>query len=1143
MSVDQFLQAVEDKGYLDPKKLARLRKKIALEDPSAKKVARTLIKGGYITKYQAQRIFTELSERDASGYASGSTDSNDDLLTADAPREDVLVPIDETDEPLEPLEAGPVEISTLSDDGMAPSGAPGDDPFTAAVAEASAGAPLDRGNDPSLWKWLWPGRSAYRKRGNQWDSPLMLLGGGGLVLLVMIGAALYFFLSRETGDELFQAAQDDYASQSYSHAVSKYDKYLEKFPKHTSVSMARVRRGLALMRKNVERGNNWQRSLSSAKEILPQIKGEPAFKDVRAELSGILPEIYEGFVTEAEATNSIEEKEQLLAMAEVARALVNDSEYMPTSQRKSQQGKIDAVGEMVALIRREIKRERQLGQAISAIDVAIEQGDTRSAFQARSELLGEYPGLRSDSRLRDVVLRIMGKQVELVQTGSDEIPSVGEDHVIAGVQKVILSDTRGEPASGVEGQVVTALVEGALYVLDASTGQVLWRRWLGYESRLHPRIVDGDVLVMDARHQELLKLDGQTGKLGWLLPVDDVTAAPIDDGLRVYLSETSGRVLVIEAGTGASRQQVKLPQSLTTSATLDVSDGVIYQLADHSSLYVLERETLACQQVLYVGHQPGTVTVPPVLAGGIMFIAQNDGVDYALWKAYALDREKGVLQPLGEPVRLDGHVVVPPLVFGERLLVATDRGAVYVFEVDTASADQAVRLVAEKVGTAKQPLTGFPLVDGQSVYLGQSSLLRLDVQAARGKLVRKWIVDDGDVQLAPLQKHGEFLYQVRRHRRSGATLVAATPLAADARDEHIWETEIATSPAIEPFMNRRTRRVVVLSSNGKAWEIGTSEFRDGHSGTAVELAGARRSTTWSQPVRLASGTRVLSPTEPDNRVLVYDPTDGGKGLVTLSLDVGQQGTSWTMGAVGDELLIAFNAGSVYMLDRERGRQSLLPFQPPVVSGQTTSWLRPTAIDDERRRFAIAHSAGKMYLVSQQSDPDHLAAVAEIDIPLGWTGNMAVAGDSVYVVDNSGATQKLVSFSASDLTEQQTFEMDGNAVWGPEVVGRVVLLATDRNRLYCLGAGNQLEWEVELGHGPLVGRPLVTGNEFVMASATGRVWRLHQENGEVIKWREDALVLDLGESLGSGPSLLGKLLLLLSADGTLLAVPTPDDLGR
>ena len=53
-------------------------------------------------------------------------------------------------------------------------------------------------------------------------------------------------------------------------------------------------------------------------------------------------------------------------------------------------------------------------------------------------------------------------------------------------------------------------VEGAVYALEAASGRLLWRRYVGYGSAAPPTIVEHDVLVTDSAHNDLLRVvDGE----------------------------------------------------------------------------------------------------------------------------------------------------------------------------------------------------------------------------------------------------------------------------------------------------------------------------------------------------------------------------------------------------------------------------------------------------------------------------------------------------------------------------------------------------------------------------------------------------------------------------------------------------------
>ena len=80
--------------------------------------------------------------------------------------------------------------------------------------------------------------------------------------------------------------------------------------------------------------------------------------------------------------------------------------------------------------------------------------------------------------------------------------------------------------------------------------------------------------------------------------------------------------------------------------------------------------------------------------------------------------------------------------------------------------------------------------------------------------------------------------------------------------------------------------------------------------------------------------------------------------------------------------------------------------------------------------------------------------------------IAVLGKSVYVVD---AEDKLASFNLPGLSPGKSQALGGHCTWGPQVVGNLVLLATDKNRLIAVDGRQEMIWQAELGYGPLAAR--------------------------------------------------------------------------
>ena len=76
-----------------------------------------------------------------------------------------------------------------------------------------------------------------------WDSPLMLVSGGALLVLVFALVALLWATYRQGSDARLVLANESYKSGAYPQALRQYEEFLTEFPRDQQASFARVRRG------------------------------------------------------------------------------------------------------------------------------------------------------------------------------------------------------------------------------------------------------------------------------------------------------------------------------------------------------------------------------------------------------------------------------------------------------------------------------------------------------------------------------------------------------------------------------------------------------------------------------------------------------------------------------------------------------------------------------------------------------------------------------------------------------------------------------------------------------------------------------------------------------------------------------------
>ena len=136
-----------------------------------------------------------------------------------------------------------------------------------------------------------------------------------------------------------------------------------------------------------------------------------------------------------------------------------------------------------------------------------------------------------------------------------------------------------------------------------------------------------------------MRLEAKTGKLVWRLPLGEAFREPVIVENRLYVAGASGKLYVVDAGSGQANRHALLRQPLEVAPGQGVGRPQLYQVAEHDNLYVLSTDTLECREVLYLGHKRGTITVPPVMALGYLFVVENAGPDFAYLHIIATDEQ------------------------------------------------------------------------------------------------------------------------------------------------------------------------------------------------------------------------------------------------------------------------------------------------------------------------------------------------------------------------------------------------------------------------------------------------------------------------------------------------------------------------
>lgn len=1192
ISAEQFIAILEQKCLLPAGHVARLRAQIVDSGRrlSAEEIARQLMEQGYLASPGAKHLVAEL----LSDVLPPTPEKPPPAPTVDADELDLL-PLDQylpagKEEPKSPT-TGPAnredknwrlrsrdeEPSPLADldpkdfdplarlfDDLPP--VPKVPPVPAAAAPAVRSVPSPPPiATPAPQKPASPQKSVNEKRPpdkaaaeefkkkinrNEWDSPLLLVGGGALLGLLILGSFLWWDLRRQGGDQMLSQADQDYLAGSYTQAIHKYGLYLNRYPSHPGASLARVRRGLAQLRQAVEGRADWPKALDTAHQVLRRIASEEAFKtESQKELLGLLPGIAEGLASMARQTND----PQLVAQTKDALGLVDH--YLPASMHPTT--RLADIQALLELTEREIARTDELKKSVAQMLAAIQAGKTEEAYRVRDALLKKYPSLIDEQDLRAAVIEVARAAQSAVRNVDQTREPIREDPPSGVLASLILAKCNSlSTPPGAQGQIVGVSADGAVYGLEGISGKVLWRRRVGFHINgrspgFAPLPISSqpgsDLVLVDVSEgrNDVLRVEAATGRLRWRHPVGErFDAHPVVADDQLLVATRSGRLIPIDLDSGVSSGYVQLPQGLRVAPYVDMARSVLYQIAEHSNLFVIPLGEPGVKQVVYLGHEAGSITAPPILISRFLIVAENDRAEDAVLKVYSVEgTAKASPFSLLQEVRLQGHIDTALLASGVRLLTVTDQGNLHVFEISASNPKTPLVSIGEGKAAGETPGTGkrdeatmlrFPLLMEGQVFIADSQLTRYNVQAARGKLHPQGFQNESTVAVQPLVSLGQSVVHVRRHQRLPGIVASAMSLQGG---KPFWESHLGVPVVGEPIVDAATGRSIAVTAIGDVFQLDTRIALRGQLVAqpiaSAPVSGMRQPLT--DLVSCENGWLALATVDGLKQLLVMNPRDPSNqlGSIVIPDPLGCRPIAFAGG-----LLVPGKLGQVFLLDLPSGAKQTEPFQPRLESGVPVVWREPAVVSDSE--FVLADHRKNLYRIGIKQQPKpNLAVLTNVRTKNPIVSPLAVLDTHVYAVEE---VKTLSAYALPELTPADQWELQGRCVWGPQRVGdRVLLLvgdekATDQTqlhyRLYCMGPDQKLTWQVPTPHGPLAGTPLRAGGKYFLSSTGGKVWVVDAASGKTLT------ETDVGHPLATGPVLLGDRLVVGGHDGTLYHIQQP-----
>lgn len=883
------------------------------------------------------------------------------------------------------------------------------------------------------------------------SSPVVLGLAASIAMLVLLSLSLRGTIARRAADNQFKRALETFQDGDYLNATRQFAAFLERAPDDPRAGRARVLSALAGVRQFAAgSAPAWGEALSAAREMVRGVGDLPAFDDARADLAETLLGVTEGLADRAARASDA----ALLAEAEAALALARRTAGKGADNLEAKSrapAKLDAAR---AAVRKGITRR----DALAAMDRALQAGSAAAIYEARDRLVAQYRDLAADTAVVERLTRGNDLLRQAVTFDPSVLPAETEPRpeplgppTTLVVRQV--REGRPDPAS----PAVFALAEGFAFGLSESDGAPLWQVPVGLSSPFAPVPVGGDrpsVLVVDARHHDLLRLDARDGRLLWRQELGEPIAdPPLVLGNDLYTALPSGQVLRIDLANGERRGAFDCKRPLARAPVADELGRHLYLAADEAVLFVLDRDPPGCPNVEYIGHEAGSVPCPAARLGRYLVLPVNEGLDEGDLRVFLLEQDGAKLRPI-QRLPVAGWTWSTPPSAGSVLWSAGDRGGLTAYAVGAETERQPFQRLA-RVGPDARP-SGPAFARARSdreLWLASGRTARFDLSPERGEVRAAWTFVDAGAALAPIQYAGR--YAVLSGQPADGPGVAVWAL--DPADGSLaWSTILGRPWPVAPAAT--PDGLATLGLTGAPLPISRSQLSEGG---FVELnppaPGSFRLPIGGTARLSAIGDlRVVLPT-PGSDTLRVARGDGPLQEVGLPAPLAAPPVPW-----GGGLLAAGRDGLVYLIDPETGAPTADPFVPPFDRTRPNRWLAPAILSGDA--VALADDLGRLRRIVHRSEP-RSRLVAEGDpVELGSppaAPPLALASAVLLVTEDGN----IRSLSARDLTPLGAWPLPGRLAVGPAPAGDHAIVADGTGQVRAFGPDGQLAWSAELGDTP------------------------------------------------------------------------------
>jgi outer membrane protein assembly factor BamB len=887
------------------------------------------------------------------------------------------------------------------------------------------------------------------------SSPMVVGLAITLVILIVASFGLWRVIVKASAQKQYTKAFDTLNEGDYRNAIKQLDAFLAAFPDDPRSNKARVYQALAKVRQFTSNtGASWENAFQAAQSMVAEVGQLDEYRDASTELAEQVVKTVEGLADRARAAAdpaALVEAEAALAFCE--RVAGKAEENLLSRSRALPK---------LAQAREAIRRAETKARAITAMNAAISGNSASGAYTARDELVTAYPDLAQDRDLLAGMLKANEIVRKAVSYDPSQRPGETEPHPdpLGPPTSLVLRLDPGSPASK-EGEVVYAIADGLAFGLDSVTGAPLWQSPVGLSSPFPPVPIIGggpSALVIDARYDELVRVDGRTGKTVWRQTLGEaVNEPPMVSGNSAIVATPGGKILFLDLANGGLRGTLNLGRPLTKAPVADESGSHLYVLGDEDCLFVLDRDPPACARVEYLGHPSGSIAATPTRVGRFLIVLENRSIKDGVWRVFGLG-EDGIKITARQSIPVAGWTWQSPPSSGSVLWSASDRGEIVAYSIGRDEDQNPVKPIASIAADnlASGPAYGLAR-SARELWVGSGRPTRYDLNDESGKLAVTWVVSPSGPALGPVQVTAKLaVFTQQSLDGPGVALAGVDPRNGSLR----WRTTLG-APWPLPFIEgKEPGSIRSLGFDGKPSLISRERLETGgFVEQALSKTGEFRVPSLGAGWLTCGDTTVLIPSPTSDHMLVQSGNNPFRAI-DLPSPLGAHPIAW-----GKDVLVPGGDGRIYLIDATSGEFAADPYVPRFDRAHPSRWRDPVLVDGDA--VILSDEEGHLRRLSKALQPrPHLVVSAETSLGKPVVAGPASTGAAVLLATADG---KVRALAARDLSPTSSIDLASPRSFGPVAVGGLGFVSDATGNVFAFSADGRKLWNTKL-RAPMANTP-------------------------------------------------------------------------